>query len=39
VKETPAEIAALVVDHYKETGGTRLVVYTDCSHSSEGRVA
>ncbi|MBI4733474.1 MAG: flagellar FlbD family protein [Rubrobacteridae bacterium] len=39
VKETPEQIAALVVNHYKETGGTRLIVYTDSAHPSDGHAA
>jgi flagellar protein FlbD len=39
VKETPEEITAMVVEHYKESGGTRLIVYTDCAHPSEDHVA
>jgi flagellar protein FlbD len=39
VKETPEQITALIVEHYKETGGTRLIVYTDCAHPSEDFVA
>jgi flagellar protein FlbD len=39
VRETPEEIAQLVVAHYKETGGTRLIVYTDCAHPGEDHAA